>query len=139
MPDNPPDKRSSPLRVQVANLIAILIGLALIGVALYGAPLIDRGHPAEIRHSDAMWSIQFLSGSGALAAVILAQWNRWLRLGRALAALAGLLLFAGLAYVGHPGWRAWLTLILPGALLVALGGLIGPFSEPAEPTSRREL
>jgi hypothetical protein len=46
-------------------------------------------------------------------------------------ALAGIMLILGLFFFIRLGWRAWLTFALPGLLLVALSGLLGPLPPPA--------
>jgi hypothetical protein len=136
MPENL-DSTTAPRRMQVADFLAILIGLSLIGVALYGASLIDRGLGKEIRHGDAVWTIQLLSGSATIAGIGLAQWMRWRTVGRALVALAGLLLLGGLVFFYGLGWRAWLTFALPGILLVVLSRVIGPIPPPPAQSGQR--
>ena len=132
MPDNNLDVTSPPRRRQIADFVAILIGLSLIGGALYDwGGLIEYGQRTEIAHADAVWTIELVSGTLAVAAVILAQWPRWRAAGQAMSALAGIMLILGLFFFLRLGWRAWLTFALPGLLLVALSLLLGPVPPPA--------
>ena len=100
--------------------------MTLIGLALYGGPLIDKGEGRVIRNVDAVWLIQLVTGALAVVAVGLAQRDRWHTFGRALIAVAGVIHLGGLGYFMSMGWRAWLTIVLPGVLLIALSPFIGP-------------
>jgi nitrate reductase NapE component len=125
MPDNL-DPSSSRRRRNVADFLAILVGMSLIGVALYGGPLIDKGEGRVIRNVDAVWMIQLVTGALAVTAVSLAQSDRWHSFGRGLIAIAGIIHLGGLGYFMSMGWRAWLTVVVPGVLLIALSRFIGP-------------
>jgi hypothetical protein len=132
MSDNNLDGPTPPRRRQIADFVAILVGLSLIGGALYDwGGLIEYGQRTEIAHADAVWTIELVSGTLAVAAVILAQWPRWLAAGQAMSALAGIMLILGLFFFVRLGWRAWLTFALPGLLLVGLSLLLGPVPRPA--------
>jgi hypothetical protein len=127
MPDNNLDGPAPPRGRQIADFVAILVGLSLIGGALYDwGGLIEYGQHTEIAHADAVWTIELVSGALALAAVMLAQWPRWRAAGQAMSALAGIMLILGLFFFIRLGWRAWVTFALPGLLLVALALLLGP-------------
>jgi hypothetical protein len=130
VPDNN-DTTPPPRGTQVADFLVIVIGLSLIGVALYDwGGLIEFGQRREIVHADAVWMIQFVGGSLVLAAVILAQWPRWRSAGQALVALAGIMLILGLFFFLRLGWRAWVAFALPGLLLVGLSRFLGPIPPP---------
>jgi hypothetical protein len=132
MSDKNLDEPAPPQRNQAADFLALLIGLSLIGVALYDwGGLIEYAQRTEILNADAVWTIEFVSGSLVVAAVIVAQWPRWRAAGQAMNALAGIMLILGLFFFIRLGWRAWLTFALPGLLLVALSGLLGPLPPPA--------
>ncbi|HEV7595107.1 MAG TPA: hypothetical protein VGO33_08925 [Gemmatimonadaceae bacterium] len=132
MPDNNLDGPAPLLGRQIADFVAILVGLGLIGAALYDwGGLIEYGQRTEIAHADAVWTIELLSGTLAVAAVILAQWPRWLAAAQAMSALAGIMLILGLFFFLRLGWRAWVTFALPGLLLVGLSLLLGPVPPPA--------
>jgi hypothetical protein len=111
--------------------------MSLVGIALYGGPLIERGAGSEIRNAQAVWIVQLVSGASTLVAVMLAQWIRWRRVGRVFIAIAGLVLLGGLAFFSNFGWRAWLTFVLPGPLLIALSRFIGPLPPPASQSATR--
>ena len=134
MPDDL-DPSSSRRRSNVADFLAILVGMTLIGLALYGGPLIDKGEGRVIRNVDAVWMIQLVTGVLAVVAVGLAQRDRWQSFGRGLIAIAGAIHLGGLGYFMSMGWRSWLTIVLPGVLLIALSRFIGP----AEATTARSF
>jgi hypothetical protein len=125
------DEAPTPQRRQVADFLAILIGLALIGGSLYDwGGLIEYGQRREVSHADAVWTIELVSGSLAVASVILAQWGRWRTVGQILTALAGIMLILGIVFFSRLGWRAWLTFVIPGLLLIGLSRLIGAVPPP---------
>jgi hypothetical protein len=119
------------LAILGADFVAILVGMTLIGLALYGGPLIDKAEGRVIRNVDAVWMIHLVTGALAVVAVGLAQRERWRSLGRRLIAIAGVIHLGGLGYFMSMGWRAWLTIVLPGVLLITLSRFIGPMQERA--------
>jgi hypothetical protein len=138
MLDENPDETRAPQRRQVVDLVAILIGLSLIGAALWDwGGLIERAQGTEIRHADALWAIELVSGCLAIASVILAQWRRWRTVGQLLTAVAGVMLILGLFFFSRPGWRAWVAFALPGLALVGLSRFLGPIPPPGPPSARR--
>jgi cytochrome bd-type quinol oxidase subunit 2 len=110
-----------------ADFLAILAGVYLLALSIW-----PGGHSAsneaawESRYPQILWITRAITGIAAITAVVIAQ--RWKR--RALA--RGLLLIAALALIGillmfrDFGYRALVTVLLPGiALLIATIG-IGP-------------
>ena len=116
---------------QVADFFAILIGMSLLGMALYGGSLIAEGEGAEIRHGQIVWLVYFVTGSIALIASGMAQWERWQRLARIVLAVDGLILLAGLVAFNNFGVRALLTVALPGIALMVLSRFLGPMPRPS--------
>jgi len=119
---------------QLADLFAILLGMSLLGMALYGGSLIATGEGEEIRYGQIVWLVYFLTGTIALIATGMAQWERWQTIARIVLAVDGLLLLAGLLAFNNFGVRALLTVALPGVALIVLSRFLGPLPRPA--TSR---
>lgn len=115
---------SSQKRIEIADFIAILTGMSSLGFALYGAPItFDDAYNAPIAP---IWSIFFVAGVMAVLGVALAQKSRGG--GRALVALAGVLVLV--AAVITPG--PWVTIrvaqTVVGVVLLASSVLVGPMS-----------
>src|SRR3979411_1968723 len=99
MSDNNLAARTPARGRQIADFVSILVGLSLIGGALYDwGGLIEYGQRTEIAHADAVWTIELVRATLAIAAVILAQWPRWQAAGQAMSALAGIMLILGLFF-----------------------------------------
>ena len=122
---------------QLADFFAILIGMSLLGMALYGGSLIATGEGEEIRYGQLVWLVYFVTGSVALIATGMAQWERWQSIARIVLAVDGLALLAGLVAFNNFGVRALLTVALPGIALIALSRFLGPIPRPA--SARREV
>jgi hypothetical protein len=121
---------------QLADFFAILLGMSLLGMALYGGSLIATGEGEEIRHGQLVWLVYFVTGTVALIATGMAQWERWQTIGRIVLAVNGLILLAGLVAFNNFGIRALLTVALPGVAFIALSRFLGPLPQPA--AARRE-
>ncbi len=119
---------------QLADFFAILIGMSLLGMALYGGSLIASGEGEEIRHGQLVWLVYFVTGSVALIASGTAQYERWQTIARIVLAVDGLILLGGLVLFNNFGVRALLTVALPGVALIVLSRFLGPMPRPA--TSR---
>lgn len=119
---------------QLADFFAILLGMSLLGMALYGGSLIATGEGEEIRHGQIVWLVYFVTGSVALIASGMAQWERWQTIARIVLAVDGLALLGGLVAFNNFGVRALLTVALPGVALIMLSRFLGPLPRPA--TSR---
>lgn len=116
---------------QLADLFAILLGMSLLGIALYGGPLVATGEGEEIRYGQIVWLVYFLTGTVALVATGFAQYERYQSLARIVLAVDGLALLAGLVAFNQFGVRALLTVALPGVVLIGLSRFLGPL--PAGP------
>jgi hypothetical protein len=119
---------------QLADFFAILIGMSLLGMALYGGSLIASAEGEEIRHGQLVWLVYFVTGSVALIASGMAQYERWQTIARIVLAVDGLILLGGLVLFNNFGVRALLTVALPGVALIVLSRFLGPLPRPA--TSR---
>jgi len=129
------DSGAQARRWQVADFVAILVSVSLIGTALYGGGIVWGGEASEIRHLhdlNAVWIIHFLTGAFGVAAVGLTQSPRWRSAGRITLLVCGIILLLGLGAFFRLGWRAWLTLALPGIILILLARFVGPLDEPPQ-------
>lgn len=112
-------------RVEIADFIAILTGMSSIGFALYGTPITtDDAYNAPIAP---IWAIFLVAGVAGVLGVAFAQRSR--NGGRAVVALAGLLVIA--AAVITPG--AWVTVrvaqAVVGVVLLGSSVLVGPMTD----------
>ena len=115
---------------QLADLFAILIGMSLLGMALYGGSLIATGEGKEIRYGQVVWLVYFLTGTIALIATGFAQWERYQTIARVVLAVNGLALLGGLVAFNNFGVRALLTVALPGVAFIVLSRFLGPLPPP---------
>ena len=122
---------------QLADFFAILLGMSLLGMAMYGGSLIATGEGEEIRHGQLVWLVYFVTGSVALIATGMAQWERWQTIARIALAVNGLVLLGGLLLFNNFGVRALVTVALPGVVFIALSRFLGPLPPPA--SSRGEI
>jgi peptidoglycan/LPS O-acetylase OafA/YrhL len=119
--------RTGAKRRHWADVVAIVTGLALLGLAIWpGSPSASAGAAIESGRPDYLWLGHALAGGIALLGVTAAQ--RWgLRsLGRSLLIIAGLGLVALLVMFHEFGPRAILTVLLPALLLLAAAASVGP-------------
>jgi cytochrome bd-type quinol oxidase subunit 2 len=113
-----------------SDFVAILVGVALIGIEVWpgdqnasSAAAQDLGNPKWILIA------HITAGALALASVFLAQRRERSGLPKMLLLLAGALLLGGFILsiaTGDSGTRAWLTLVLPGVLLLGAAFGVGP-------------
>jgi hypothetical protein len=126
------DFREPARRWQLADMVAILVCVSLIGTALYGGGFVWGREASEIRDLDVVWIIHFLVGALGIAAVGLAQTFRWRSAARIALLVCGVILLLGLGAFFRLGWLAWLTFALPGIILIILARFVGPLGEPAQ-------
>ena len=119
-------------RWQLADFVAIMVGVSLIGSALYGGGLVWWSEASQIRDLNVVWTIHFLIGALGIVAVGLAQTSRWRGAGRITLLVGGIILLLGLGAFFRLGWLAWLTFGLPGILLILLARFVGPLGEPPQ-------
>ena len=122
---------------QLADFFVILVGMSLLGLALYGGPLVATGETEEIRYGQIVWLVFFITGTVALIATGMAQWERWQKIARIVLAVNGLLLLGGLLAFNNFGIRALLSVALPGVMFIVLARFLGPI--PRQATSRSEV
>jgi len=122
---------------QLADFFVILVGMSLLGLALYGGPLVATGETEEIRYGQIVWLVFFITGTVALIATGMAQWERWQKIARIVLAVNGLLLLGGLLAFNNFGIRALLSVALPGVMFIVLSRFLGPI--PRQATSRSEV
>ena len=118
---------------QLADLLVILIGMSLLGLALYGGSLVATGETEEIRFGQIVWLVLFITGTVALIAAGMAQWERWQTISRVVLAVNGLILLGGLLAFNNFGIRALLCVALPGVAFIVLSRFLGPIPRPASP------
>jgi hypothetical protein len=129
------DSGAQARRWQLADFVAILVSVSLIGTALYGGGIVWGGEASEIRHLralNAVWIVHFFTGAFGVVAVGLAQTSRWRSAGRITLLVCGIILLLGLGAFFRIGWLAWLTLALPGIILILLARFVGPLGEPPQ-------
>src|SRR3990170_328353 len=116
---------------QLADFFVILVGMSLLGLALYGGPLVATGETEEIRYGQIVWLVFFITGTVALVATGMAQWERWQKIARIVLAVNGLLLLGGLLAFNNFGIRALLSVALPGVMFIVLSRFLGPIPRQA--------
>jgi peptidoglycan/LPS O-acetylase OafA/YrhL len=121
--------RTEPERRQWADLAIIIVGLMLLGMAIWGGPVLtDAGE--EIAFAQAVWLVYAGAGALCLGAVLAAQ--RWsLRgLARILVLVAAIGLLASLFAYREFRLRAVLVHVLPAIVLAVASRNIGPVPPP---------
>ena len=114
----------SQKRVEIADFLAILTGLASIGFALYGTPItFDDAYNAPIAP---IWSIFLVAGAMGVLGVALAQKSR--NAGRAVVALAGVLVLVAAFITPGPWVTVRVAQAVVGIGLLASSVLVGPMS-----------
>jgi hypothetical protein len=118
---------TAPATRNWANILAIVTGLALWGIAIWpGEPTSSAQAQHEQVYPSQVWLAQAISGMCAILAVLLAQrWQRQLLARLLLVVAAAVLLLSLLAFEDF-GPRALLTIVLPAMLLGAAAYGIGP-------------
>jgi peptidoglycan/LPS O-acetylase OafA/YrhL len=107
-----------------ADIVVILVGLALVGLAAWNAPISAGAEPDETRSIPSIYMAYAVGGGLALAAVFAV--HRWKGVGRLLL-LAAALVLLGYGVAGYQqGEALWLTVVLPGLLLLGAAPFFGP-------------
>lgn len=122
-----PDALDRPATRNWADLLVILTGVILFGIAVWpGQPSASVGADQETTATPALWLVHMTSASLALLSVLVAQrWQQRL-LARLLLVGAALLLLGALVIFRDFTMRALLTAILPAVALLAGSTAIGP-------------
>jgi peptidoglycan/LPS O-acetylase OafA/YrhL len=108
-----------------ADIVVILVGLLLLGLAAWNAPVSSGTRPDEAESLPSIYVAYAVGGGLALAALFVA--HRWRMVGRVLLVIAALVLLGyGIAGYQAPAEALWLTVVLPGILLLAASPFFGP-------------
>ncbi|MGH7508936.1 MAG: hypothetical protein ACREMZ_05655 [Gemmatimonadales bacterium] len=110
-------------------MAVILVGLGLFGLAVWFPPFSTTD---EAPQAISLWPIYALAGGLTLVAFLVGQRWQWRLLARLLLVAALGVLVVGLIRVRAFGVVAWLTLIVPGLLLLLATPFFGPMPRAAE-------
>ena len=128
MQDTPPRTRR-----HWADVAVILVGLSLFGLAIWFPPFTTTTGAAEVKTAPAVWPIYALAGGLTLVALFTGQRWQWRTFARVLLIAAVVVLVVGL-FTGFRqlGPAAWLTVIIPGIVLLVATPFFGPMPRAAE-------
>jgi hypothetical protein len=115
---------------QVVDGIVVITGVALLGLAVWGAALGAAANTGESTSAAAPWLTHFGAGVLALVSVGMAQRGEWRRPAQLLLILAALILLGVLVVFRELGPWAWTSLLLPAAVLLVSTPFIGPMPPP---------
>lgn len=108
-----------------ADIVVILVGLSLVGLAAWNAPVSAGAGPDEARSMPSIYMAYAVGGGLALAAVFAV--HRWRGVGRLLLLAAAVVLLGyGVAGYRQGAEVLWLTVVLPGVLLLSAAPFFGP-------------
>ncbi len=120
-----------------ADVAVIVAGLGLFGLAIWFPPFTTTAGAGEARvHT--LWPIYGLAGGLSLIALFVGQRWQFRNLARLMLIAAVCVLIYGL-FTGFRelGIAAWLTVIVPGILLLVATPFFGPMPRAAESSSYR--
>jgi peptidoglycan/LPS O-acetylase OafA/YrhL len=123
---------TSPGRRQLANKVAIVIGIAMLALALWGGTAKGVSDTGEARFAGVPWFTHFIAGALTLAGVFTAQRWRQRRLAQLCFIAAAVLLLGALAVFRYFGPWAWLTLVLPAVALLVAAPFLAPVPPPTD-------
>jgi hypothetical protein len=109
-----------------ADVAVIVVAVFTVAQAIWGPALLPEG--SQDPGASALWLNAILAGGGAIAGLGLSQ--RWLGLGRALVALAGVVILIGAFTYRSPSGIAMTFAIVAGIVLIAAAKFIGPVPPP---------
>ena len=113
-----------------SDFVAILVGVSMIGLALRpGDHNASNAAAQDLGNLNWILVVHIAAGAMALASVFLAQRRARTGLPKVLLMVAGALLLGGFILsimAGDSGARSWLTLLLPGVLLLVAAFGVGP-------------
>jgi hypothetical protein len=119
-----------------ADVAVILVGLGLFGLAIWFPPFTTTAGAGEVRTVHSVWPIYALAGGLTLVALFAGQRWQWRIFARLLLIAAVIVLAVGL-FTGFRelGPTAWLTVIVPGIVLLVATPFFGPMPRAAESSS----
>ncbi len=124
MPDTPIARRR-----HWADVVLILAGLSLFGLAVWFPPFSTTGQAGE---AISLWPNYAMAGGLILLALFLGQRWTWVRFSRLMLVGAVVVLAIGLFRVRAQGTLPWLTLIIPGLAVLLAAPFFGPMPRAAE-------
>lgn len=108
-----------------ADIVVILVGLLLVGLAAWNAPVSSGTRPDEAASLPSLYVAYAVGGGLALAALFIAHRSRMI--GRVLLVVSALVLLGyGIAGYRDPAEALWLTVLVPGLLLLGATPFFGP-------------
>ena len=116
-----------------ADVALILTGLGLFGLAVWFPPFSTTSDASQAIR---LWPFYALAGGLVLVALFLGQKWDWLRLARLLLAAALVVLAVALLRIRSVGMLAWLTLIIPGIILLFTVPFFGPMPRAGDEIRR---
>jgi hypothetical protein len=116
-----------------ADVAVILVGLGLFGLAIWFPPFTTTGGADEVRSVPILWPYYAAAGGFTVIALFLGQRWQWRTVARLLLIGAVVVLVAAL-FTGFRelGPVAWLTVIIPGIVLLVATPFFGPMPRAAE-------
>ncbi len=116
-----------------ADVAVIVVGLGLFGLAVWFPPFTTTAGAGEVRAVHSVWPIYAVAGGLTLIALLAGQRWQWRNLARLLLIAAVVVLAVGL-FTGFRdlGMTAWLTVIIPGIVLLIATPFFGPMPRAAE-------
>jgi peptidoglycan/LPS O-acetylase OafA/YrhL len=113
-----------------ADIVVIVTGLALVGLAAWNGPASSEAPDARTASLPSMYAAYGVGGGLALAAVLVV--HRWRTAGRMLLIVAALTLLGfGLDAFQREGGGVWLTILVPALLLLVASPFFGPMPRAA--------
>src|SRR3954454_15878359 len=110
-----------------ADVAVIIAGLGLFGLAVWFPPFTTTAGAEEVRNVHALWPIYALSGRLSLVLLFVGQRWEFRNLARFLLIAAVAVLIYGLfTGIRELGLATWLTMIIPGLLLLGAIPFFGP-------------
>ena len=135
-----PETSMTPRQRSTANIVAILTSVVLLAFSLWGGSAFGAAKTGEAPAIQIPSLTHFFAGALGLAGVLIAQRWRMQMLGRGLLVVAAAILIVTLALFRYFGTWAWVSLIIPAALLLLCAVFLRPVVRPETyPPSDEEL